>query len=82
MFPPAGRKPVRPGGQPVTPNRLPGRPQWLGLPALYLMLHGNPALEPIVATGSMIVAASLMQIRSGRLSGRGGALGLGVLFIR
>ncbi|RWQ56947.1 hypothetical protein [Mesorhizobium sp.] len=30
------------------------------LPALYLMLHGNPALEPIVATGSMIVAASVL----------------------
>ncbi|CAH2395633.1 hypothetical protein [Mesorhizobium ventifaucium] len=60
MFPSAGRKPVRPGGQPVTPNRLPGRPQRLGLPALYLMLHGNPALEPIVATGSMIVAASVL----------------------
>lgn len=27
MFPSAGRKPVRPGGRPVTPNRLPGRPQ-------------------------------------------------------
>lgn len=30
------------------------------LPALYLMLHGNPALEPIVATGSMIVAVSVL----------------------
>lgn len=30
------------------------------LPALYLMLHGNPALEPIVATGSMIVAGSVL----------------------
>ncbi|MER9567256.1 MULTISPECIES: hypothetical protein [unclassified Mesorhizobium] len=30
------------------------------LPALYLMLEGNPALEPIVATGSMIVAAAVL----------------------
>ncbi|MER8730649.1 hypothetical protein NKH28_12480 [Mesorhizobium sp. M1227] len=30
------------------------------LPALYLMLQGNPALEPIVATGSMIVAAAVL----------------------
>lgn len=30
------------------------------LPALYLMLHGNPALEPIVATGSMIVAVGVL----------------------
>lgn len=30
------------------------------LPALYVMLHGNPALEPIVATGSMIVAVSVL----------------------
>ncbi|TIO08499.1 hypothetical protein [Mesorhizobium sp.] len=30
------------------------------LAALYLMLHGNPALEPIVATGSMIVAVGVL----------------------
>ncbi|WP_287087686.1 hypothetical protein [Mesorhizobium sp.] len=30
------------------------------LPALYVMLHGNPALEPIVATDSMIVAVSVL----------------------
>ncbi|MER8389659.1 hypothetical protein NKJ46_14080 [Mesorhizobium sp. M0166] len=30
------------------------------LPALYLMLQGNPALEPIVATGSMIVAVAVL----------------------
>ncbi|RWH71159.1 MAG: hypothetical protein EOQ86_28825 [Mesorhizobium sp.] len=30
------------------------------LPALYVMLHGNPALEPIVATGSMTVAVSAL----------------------
>ncbi|TIS54196.1 hypothetical protein [Mesorhizobium sp.] len=29
-------------------------------PALYLMLHGNPALEPIVAFGSLIVAAGVL----------------------
>ncbi|MDX8433621.1 hypothetical protein EN858_10895 [Mesorhizobium sp. M4B.F.Ca.ET.215.01.1.1] len=30
------------------------------LPALYLLLHGNPALEPIVAGGSLIVAAAIL----------------------
>ncbi|UVK37828.1 hypothetical protein LHFGNBLO_004925 [Mesorhizobium sp. AR10] len=30
------------------------------LPALYLMLQGNPALEPIVAGGSLIVAAAVL----------------------
>lgn len=30
------------------------------LPALYVMLHRNPALEPIVATGTMIVAFSVL----------------------
>ncbi|RWC28666.1 MAG: hypothetical protein EOS70_26530 [Mesorhizobium sp.] len=30
------------------------------LPAQYVMLHGNPALEPIVATDSMIVAVSVL----------------------
>jgi len=30
------------------------------LPALYLMLHGNPALEPIVAGGSLVVAAAVL----------------------
>lgn len=30
------------------------------LPALYLMLNGNPSLEPIVAGGSLIVAASVL----------------------
>jgi peptidoglycan/LPS O-acetylase OafA/YrhL len=30
------------------------------LPALYLMVLGNPALEPIVAVGSLIVAASVL----------------------
>ena len=29
-------------------------------PALYLMLQGNPALEPIVAAGSLIVAAGVL----------------------
>jgi peptidoglycan/LPS O-acetylase OafA/YrhL len=29
-------------------------------PALYLMLHGNPALEPVVAGGSLIVAAAVL----------------------
>jgi peptidoglycan/LPS O-acetylase OafA/YrhL len=29
-------------------------------PALYLMLHGNPALEPVVAAGSLIVAAAVL----------------------
>src|SRR4051794_7569459 len=30
------------------------------LPALYLMLQGNPALEPIVAAGSLVVAAAVL----------------------
>jgi peptidoglycan/LPS O-acetylase OafA/YrhL len=30
------------------------------LPALFLMLRGNAALEPIVATGSLIVAAAIL----------------------
>lgn len=30
------------------------------LPALYLMLRGNSALEPIVAVGSLIVAAAVL----------------------
>ncbi|ESZ38006.1 hypothetical protein [Mesorhizobium sp. L2C066B000] len=30
------------------------------LPALYVMLQGNPALEPIVAGGSLIVAAAVL----------------------
>jgi hypothetical protein len=30
------------------------------LPALYVMLSGNPSLEPVVATGSMIVAAGVL----------------------
>ncbi|RVC73772.1 hypothetical protein EN745_31765 [Mesorhizobium sp. M4A.F.Ca.ET.022.05.2.1] len=30
------------------------------MPALYLMLHGNPALEPVVAGGSLIVAAAIL----------------------
>ncbi|UVK57611.1 hypothetical protein DBIPINDM_008229 (plasmid) [Mesorhizobium sp. AR02] len=30
------------------------------LPALYLMLQGNTALEPIVAVGSLIVAAAVL----------------------
>jgi peptidoglycan/LPS O-acetylase OafA/YrhL len=30
------------------------------MPALYLMLQGNPALEPIVAGGSLIVAAAVL----------------------
>ncbi|MBZ9776062.1 hypothetical protein [Mesorhizobium sp. CO1-1-8] len=30
------------------------------LPALYLMLQGNPAFEPIVAGGSLIVAAAVL----------------------
>jgi hypothetical protein len=30
------------------------------LPALYLMVLGNPALEPIVAGGSLIVAAAVL----------------------
>src|SRR5882757_3593518 len=30
------------------------------LPALYLRVLGNPALEPIVAVGSLIVAASVL----------------------
>jgi len=30
------------------------------LPALYLMLQGNSALEPIVAVGSLIVAAAVL----------------------
>ena len=30
------------------------------LPALYLMLQGNSALEPIVAAGSLIVAAAVL----------------------
>lgn len=29
-------------------------------PALYLMLHGNTALEPVVAAGSLIVAAAVL----------------------
>ena len=29
-------------------------------PALYFMLRGNPALEPIVAAGSFIVAAGIL----------------------
>src|SRR6187200_2119115 len=29
-------------------------------PALYFMLRGNPALEPIVAAGSLIVAAGVL----------------------
>ncbi|QKC85545.1 hypothetical protein [Mesorhizobium sp. NZP2077] len=31
------------------------------LPALYLMLQGNTALEPIVAVGSLIVAAAVLM---------------------
>ncbi|KRB23857.1 hypothetical protein ASD99_29705 [Mesorhizobium sp. Root695] len=31
------------------------------LPALYLMLQGNTALEPIVALGSLIVAAAVLM---------------------
>lgn len=31
------------------------------LPALYLMLQGNTALEPIVAIGSLIVAAAVLM---------------------
>ena len=30
------------------------------LPALYLMLQGNTALEPVVAGGSLIVAAAVL----------------------
>jgi peptidoglycan/LPS O-acetylase OafA/YrhL len=30
------------------------------MPALYLMLQGNPALEPVVAGGSLIVAAAVL----------------------
>ena len=30
------------------------------LPALYVMLQGNPALEPVVAGGSLIVAAAVL----------------------
>jgi peptidoglycan/LPS O-acetylase OafA/YrhL len=30
------------------------------MPALYLMLHGNTALEPVVAGGSLIVAAAIL----------------------
>lgn len=30
------------------------------LPALYVMLQGNPALEPIVAGGSLVVAAAVL----------------------
>ena len=30
------------------------------LPALYLMLQGNTALEPVVAVGSLIVAAAVL----------------------
>ena len=30
------------------------------MPALYLMLQGNPALEPVVAGGSLIVAAAAL----------------------
>lgn len=30
------------------------------LPALYLMLQGNAALEPVVAAGSLIVAAAVL----------------------
>ncbi|MEP6565795.1 MAG: hypothetical protein ABJB10_11710 [Mesorhizobium sp.] len=30
------------------------------LPALYLMLQGNPALEPVVAGGSLVVAAAVL----------------------
>ncbi|TIL77964.1 MAG: hypothetical protein E5Y89_17045 [Mesorhizobium sp.] len=30
------------------------------MPALYLILHGNPALEPVVAGGSLIVAAAIL----------------------
>jgi cbb3-type cytochrome oxidase subunit 1 len=30
------------------------------LPALYVMLQGNPALEPFVAGGSLIVAAAVL----------------------
>lgn len=30
------------------------------MPALYLMLQGNPALEPIVGVGSLIVAAAVL----------------------
>ena len=30
------------------------------MPALYLMLQGNPAIEPIVGVGSLIVAAAVL----------------------
>jgi drug/metabolite transporter (DMT)-like permease len=30
------------------------------LPALYMMLRGNPAMEPLVATGSLIVFAGVL----------------------
>lgn len=45
--------------------------------ALYVMLHGNPALEPIVATGSMIVAVSVLIFAFVVFSAEIGALSLG-----
>lgn len=44
--------------------------------ALYVMLHRNPALEPIVATGTMIVAVSVL-IFAFVVFSADGALGLG-----
>ncbi len=46
------------------------------LPALYLMLQGNTALEPIVAGGSLIVAAAVLLFRVRRFLERERALGV------
>ncbi|RWB28675.1 MAG: hypothetical protein E5V25_22520 [Mesorhizobium sp.] len=47
------------------------------LPALYVMLHGNPALEPIVATDSMIVRCQRAHLCLRGFLHRNGALSFG-----
>ena len=48
----------------MTPHSRIRRIGWLAAlatcTALYLMLHGNTALEPVVAGGSLIVAAAIL----------------------